>query len=78
MRPNAAMVLNAHLGWGMPDDEHECCIAALRSSVNAGPGDVVCLLPDGTLSVAVTAFVLPQDLTRPDPPLLHRIPRAGA
>ncbi len=49
-RPNAADVL--WQSWEDCGEIGRCSAEALRDAVNAGPDDIVCLLPDGTLSVA--------------------------
>ena len=62
-RPNAADVLARAMSKPRPDDDvsvtfdasfmvERGVIDALRAAVGATGGDIVCLLPDGTLSVA--------------------------
>jgi len=63
-RPNAADVL--WQSWEDCGEIGRCSAEALRDAVNAGPDDIVCLLPDGTLSVAKRSEWCVIEHTRPD------------
>lgn len=59
IRPKAADVLGRSIEWES-DGAHsytpeglDAFVTALRAAVDAGPNDVIALLPDGTLNVAI-------------------------
>ena len=60
---------------GPPWDWPDAFVAALREAVNAEPDDVVCLLPDGTLSVAERGHSWPSEFSdEPNQSKWHTVP----